>query len=156
MNACSDLLVLMIQSYQCSWNGPCLELLNDPPDGFNLRQSPMRLTAQRPSFAPFISCFQNDISLASEDQQAWQETEELSVLEPEDGEHAKVTTSRRTGPPRILLWPWCRLCSLSVRVKWTSGYLWPVLGFACLWRSLAGTCRHGLEPQAGPHCSNVD
>lgn len=101
----------MNKSYQCSRNALfiireySLELLTDPPDRLSERQSesPMRLRAQRPHRAPFISCFQNDISLASEDQQAWQETEELSVLEHEGGGHAKVTTGRQTGPPRILL-----------------------------------------------------
>lgn len=35
--------------------------------------SPMRLMAHCPHLDPFISCFQNDISLATEDQQAWRE-----------------------------------------------------------------------------------
>lgn len=35
--------------------------------------SPMRLMAHRPHLDPFISCFQNDISLATEEQQARQE-----------------------------------------------------------------------------------
>lgn len=52
----------------------CWVALHEPPVRLGNGQpaSPMRLMAHRPHLDPFISCFQNDISLATEDQQAWQ------------------------------------------------------------------------------------
>lgn len=96
--------------------------------------SPMRLMARRPHLDPFISCFQNDISLATENQQAQQE-QMSSVSWSQTNtvkENMPRSRQRQTGPPWILLWPWCRHCGLLVRVKWTRGYLWPVLETACL------------------------
>lgn len=53
----------------------CRVVLHDPPDRLGNGQpaSPTRRMAHRPNLDLFISCFQNDISLATEDQQAWPE-----------------------------------------------------------------------------------
>lgn len=111
--------------------------LRDPParPGNGQPAPPMRLMAHRPNLDPFISCFQNDISLASEDQQAWQEQRSLvSWSQTNTGQEnmPRSGTERQTGPPWILLWPQCRHCGLMVRVKGTRGYLWAVLEAACL------------------------
>lgn len=86
--------------------------------------SPRRLMAHRLHLDSFISCFQNDISLATEDQQARRE-QRSSVsrgltLTQGEAEHAKVTALwDRQGHHGSSFDPQRRHWGLVVRVKWT-------------------------------------
>lgn len=100
--------------------------------------SPKRLMAHRPHLEPFISCFQNDISLATEDQQAWQEQRSSVSQQQNNTGQENMPRSRLAETDRPTMDPPHRHRGLLVRVKWTRGYLWPDLETECLQRSLAG------------------
>lgn len=121
--------------------------------------SPMRLMAHRPHLDPFISCFQNDISLATEDQQAWHE-QRSSVSQPQtntrEGEHAKVMAGwDRQGHHGSSFDP-----HRDTEVYWSgSSGRWDIYGR--FWRQpvYRGAWQGPIvfqEPQGRPHCTNVD
>lgn len=120
--------------------------------------SPMRLMACRPHADLFISCFQNDISLATADQRAWWE------------QRGPVSWSRtNTGQENM---PRSRQAdrqghhgssfdlSVYTEVCWSGssgwgdidGLFWRLPVYRGDWQGAIVF----LGPQAGPHCTNVD
>ena len=145
----------------------CWLALHEPPvrPGNGQPASPMRLMAHRPHLDPFISCFQNDISLATEDQQAQQE-QRSSVSwsrtntgrRPCQGHGRRRQTGPTMDPPLTSL----QTLRSDGQGQVDEGYLWPVLETACLQRSLAGTyclpgasgwtTLHKCRLMIGPQC----
>lgn len=85
--------------------------------------SPRRRMARRPHLDPFISCFQNDISLATEDQQARREQRSPVSLDQNNTGQEDTPRSRPAETDGPTVDPPQRHRGLLVRVKWTRGYL---------------------------------
>ncbi len=94
-------------------------MFTDPPVRLGNRQpaSPMRLMARCPHLDPFISCFQNDISLATEDQQAWREQRGSVCGSQTNTGHENMPRSRQAETDR----PTMDYPLASVSMLWSAG-----------------------------------
>lgn len=109
------------------WNGPlikrvllffCAALWNAPARlGSGQPASQKRLMAHRPHLDPFISCFQNDISLATEDQQAWQEQRRSVSQSQTNTGNENMPRSRQAETDRATMDP----PLTSAKTLWSTG-----------------------------------
>lgn len=112
----------------------------------------------RPHLDPFISCFQNDISLATEDQQACQEQRSSVSQSQTNTGSENMPRSRRAETDRATMDP--PLTSAKTLVYWSgSSGRWDIYGL--FWRRpvYRGAWQGPIVfpgPRAGPHGTNVD